>query len=112
LDREKACPVIKYSKHGNMSYTQILKNHPDEIKCIYVDIIKGLSIHQLVDVAVDLQIEQQKSQLTFILKHLYDLFIERDVETLQLCPLVFTNDNRFCVSHAKIKIDRDSTYRQ
>jgi len=42
---------------------------------------------------------------------MYDLFIERDVEVLEINPLVLTNDNELFVNHAKIKIDRASLYR-
>lgn len=45
-----------------------------------------------MNMAVDLGIENQKSQLTFIIKHLYDFFIDCDVETLELNPLVMTKD--------------------
>ena len=59
-------------------------------------------MNQLMDVAGALGIESEKSQLTFIIKHLYDLFIERDVDVLQVNPLVLTLDNKLMVNHARI----------
>ena len=50
--------------------------------------------------------------MTFIVKHMYDLFIERDVELMEINPLVLTNDFNLFVNHIKIKIDDDSLYRQ
>lgn len=67
---------------------------------------------QLLNVADYLGIGQQKSQLTFILMHLYDLFIERDAEVVEINPMLITYDNKLVVNHAKILIDRDSEYRQ
>ena len=62
--------------------------------------------------ASHLEIEQQKSQLTFILKHLYDLFIERDLDRVEINPLVLTADHDLCVATAQMKINHDSVYRQ
>ena len=55
-----------------------------EMETIYVDFEKGLGMPQLLGVAGDLGIDSEKSQLTFILKHLYDLFVERDAEIVQI----------------------------
>ena len=68
-------------------------------------------VHML-QAATHLGIEQQKSQLTFILKHLYDLFIERDLAIAEINPLVLTTDHDLCVATAQMKIDPNSVYRQ
>uniref|UniRef100_A0A7S3CMP5 ATP-citrate synthase/succinyl-CoA ligase C-terminal domain-containing protein n=1 Tax=Strombidium rassoulzadegani TaxID=1082188 RepID=A0A7S3CMP5_9SPIT len=65
-----------------------------------------------MDVAQDLGVHHQKSLMTFIVKHMYDLFIERDVEVMEINPITLTSNNELFVNHAKIKIDRDSLYRQ
>lgn len=84
----------------------------DDMKTIHIDYMKGLSMAQLLHVADYLGIGQQKSQLTFILMHLYDLFVERDAEVVEINPMLITFDNKLVVNHAKILIDRDSEYRQ
>ena len=112
LSRNKGCPEIIYSKHGGLNYETILKNFPDDIHSIYVDYSKGLEMSQLLMAASHLEIEQQKSQLTFILKHLYDLFIERDLDRVEINPFVLTADHDLCVATAQMKINHDSVYRQ
>ena len=62
--------------------------------------------------ARDLGIDAQKSSFAFIVKHLYDLFIDRDAEVLEINPLVLTVDDKLLVGHAGIKIDQSSLYRQ
>ena len=111
LDRDRGCPVIKYSEHGHLPYEEIMKRFPEDMNCIYVDVMKGVDMKLLLTVADTLGISQQKSQLTFILKHLYDLFMERDGEIVELAPLILSKDNQLIVSHAKIKIDESSLYR-
>jgi succinyl-CoA synthetase beta subunit len=79
LDRNKDCPVIQYMRNNTGDSKFV-----DESKMghIYVDFKKNLSMPQLLGVAGDLGIDSEKSQLTFILKHLYDLFVERDAEII------------------------------
>jgi succinyl-CoA synthetase beta subunit len=101
-----------YSKHGGLEMSEIMEKFPEDLKTIYVDVKKSLNLKELMKVAEDLGIQHQKSFMTFIIKHMYDLFIERDVEVLEINPLVLTTDNQLFVRHAKIKIDRDSLYRQ
>jgi succinyl-CoA synthetase beta subunit len=113
LDQQESCPVIKYANLGSgIPFSKILLHHPHLIKTVKIDYLNNVSMEQLMDVAVDLGIEQQKSQLTFILKHLYDFFIESDCETLELNPLVMTRDQQIYVNSAKAKFDPNSMYRQ
>jgi succinyl-CoA synthetase beta subunit len=69
-------------------------------------------MRDLMRVGSDLGLDQQKSFMTFIVKHMYDLMVERDCEKIEINPLVLTKDNHLFVNHAKIKVDRNSSYRQ
>jgi succinyl-CoA synthetase beta subunit len=112
LDREKDAPVIHYSKMGGMTFKKIMNEYPDDMHAIYVDFIRNLRMGELLNVATDLGIESQKSSLTFIIKHLYDLFVERDVTEVELNPLVITKDQQLYVNCTKIKFDRNAEFRQ
>lgn len=57
LDRDRGCPVIKYVKKDNNNKGNELAN----MKCIYVDFLKNLSMPQLLGVAGDLGIDSEKS---------------------------------------------------
>ena len=76
-----------------------------------IDIQKNIQIPKILDIASDLGIGEQKSQLSFIVKHLYDLFIEKDAEVVEINPLVLTTDNYLVANHAHIRIDNNSLYR-
>lgn len=113
LDRDACCPVIEYVNLGSgININKILKDHPKLIRKVHIDYLNNVRMEQLMEVAVNLGIEQQKSQLTFILKHLYDFFIECDTEVLELNPLVMTKDQQLFVNSAKVKFDPNSLYRQ
>lgn len=66
----------------------------------------------LLEVASNLKIESQKSQMTFLLKHLYDFFISKDCELMELNPIVLGVDEQLYVNSAKIKIDANAHFRQ
>ena len=104
--------MIRYSKHGGMKLPEIMSKHPEDLKSIYVDFKNNLSMRDLMDIATNLGVDQQKSLMTFIVKHMYDLFVERDINVIEINPLVLTADNDLVVNHAKIKIDENSYYRQ
>ena len=56
LDRDRGCPVIKYSKHGYMPYQQIMKQFPEDMHCIYIDLQEGIDMKVLLNVAEELGI--------------------------------------------------------
>jgi len=50
--------------------------------------------------------------VTFIIKHLYDMFVERDILEIELNPLVITKDQKLFVNCTKIKFDPNAEFRQ
>lgn len=47
-----------------------------------------------------------------MIKHLYELFIERDCEFIEVSPLAITKENDLVVVGSQIKIDDSAIYRQ
>ena len=87
------------------------RDRPNEIKKVPIEIMKNIQIPKILDIAADLGIGEQKSQLSFIIKHLYDLFMEKDAEVIEINPLVLTTDQMLVARHAHIRIDNNSLYR-
>ena len=61
IDRNTCSPILKYSKLGGLKSYNIENLHPDDMKSIPIDFLKNVDMSMLLDVAVDLGIEQQKS---------------------------------------------------
>jgi succinyl-CoA synthetase beta subunit len=50
--------------------------------------------------------------MVFLLKHLYDCYIQRDCELLEINPLVLTKGGHIVAADTKIIIDDNSLFRQ
>jgi succinyl-CoA synthetase beta subunit len=63
-------------------------------------------------VADELGISDKKSEMVFLLKHLYDCFIQRDAEIIEINPLVYTRDQKIVAAGTKVIIDDNALFRQ
>jgi succinyl-CoA synthetase beta subunit len=79
---------------------------------IYINVKEGLEVNMLAEVANELGIADKKSEMIFLLKHLYDCFIQRDAEIIELNPLVYTRDQKIVAQATKVIIDDNALYRQ
>jgi len=49
--------------------------------------------------------------MVFLLKHLYDCFIQRDAELIEINPLVYTKDKKIIAADTKVIIDDSALFR-
>ena len=71
-----------------------------------------LDVEALLKAAVNLGLDEYKSQVVFLFKHLYDLFIERDADLIEINPLTLLKDGSIVAADAKITIDDNALFRQ
>lgn len=57
-------------------------------------------------------ISDKKSEMIFLVKHLYDCFILRDAELIEINPLVYTRDQKIVAAGTKVIIDDNALFRQ
>jgi succinyl-CoA synthetase beta subunit len=57
-DTKHSCPVITYSNRGGVTLSRIRSTYPESIFKIYVDVIKGLDLATLLNVAKNLGIAE------------------------------------------------------
>lgn len=112
LDRKEGKPVIIYSSEGGMSVEDVAHNNPEKIHKIHIDMKKGLNIEDLTTAARNLGIEDKKNQLVFLINHLYDCFIEKDCDMIEINPLVVTKQGKVLAADSKITIDDNAVFRQ
>ena len=106
------CPTFTYCAVGGKPFEEIESTCPDQIKKIYIDVEKGVDLPLLVHVASELDIAENRSQIVFLMKHLYDCFIQRDAELIEINPLVVTKENEIVAAETKVIIDDSALFRQ
>ncbi|MBU9699563.1 ADP-forming succinate--CoA ligase subunit beta [Rhodobacteraceae bacterium HSP-20] len=112
IDRQTSRISFVASTEGGMSIEDVAHNTPEKIVSFSVDPATGLSDFHGRRVAFALKLEgQQVKQCVALVKNLYKLFIEKDMEMLEINPLVvMTNGNLKCLD-AKMGFDSNALYR-
>ena len=95
-----------------MAIEDVARDTPEKIFKLKVDINKGLDVEDLLKAAVNLGLEDYKSQVVFLFKHLYDCFIEKDADLIEINPLTLLKDGSIEAADAKITIDENALFRQ
>ena len=112
IDRQTSRISFVASTEGGMSIEDVAHNTPEKIVSFAVDPATGLSDFHGRRVAFALKLEgQQVKQCVALVKNLYKLFVEKDMEMLEINPLVvMTNGNLKCLD-AKMGFDSNALYR-
>ncbi|MEN9410647.1 MAG: hypothetical protein RL216_2621 [Pseudomonadota bacterium] len=112
IDRQTSRISFVASTEGGMSIEDVAHNTPEKIISFSVDPATGLSDFHGRRVAFALKLEgQQVKQCVQLVKNLYKLFVEKDMEMLEINPLVvMTNGNLKCLD-AKMGFDSNALYR-
>ncbi len=112
VDRDRRQVAIMASSAGGMNIEEVAEKEPEKIIMEYVDPAAGLQPYQArrIGFAFDLESDQIK-QLGVILGGLFRLFMEKDLNLLELNPLVRTKTGELLALDAKISIDDNALYR-
>lgn len=95
-----------------MSIEDVAQKHPEKIHKIHVDPQSGLCIDSLLEAAKNLGIDEHRTTLSFLMKSLYDCFLEKDCDLVEINPLVITKNGKILAADSKITIDDNASFRQ
>jgi succinyl-CoA synthetase beta subunit len=62
-------------------------------------------------VADNLGMHEKQSSLVFLIKNLWECFVQRDALRIQLNPLIFSTDKKFYVGNCTFEGDDNASYR-
>jgi succinyl-CoA synthetase beta subunit len=112
IDRQTSRVSFVASTEGGMSIEDVAHETPEKIVSFTVDPATGLSDFHGRRVAFALKLEgNQIKQCVALVKNLYKLFVEKDMDMLEINPLVvMTNGNLKCLD-AKMGFDGNAMYR-
>lgn len=111
LDRGAKMPVFIYSPAGGMSIEEVAEEDPSKIFKYHVDPLKGLDVDRLSKAADDLGIPAQRSELVFLMKNLYDCFMQKDCDLVEINPLITTKDGKVMAADSKVTVDSNAAFR-
>ena len=113
VDRSTSRISFVASTEGGMDIEEVAASTPEKIVSFSVDPASGLSDFHGRRVAFALGLEgQQVKQCVQLVKNLYRMFVEKDMEMLEINPLIVTTDGNIKALDAKMGFDNNALYRQ
>ena len=112
IDRQTSRISFVVSTEGGMSIEDVAHDTPEKIVSFDVDPATGLSDFHGRRVAFALGLTgNQVKQCVGIVKNLYRMFVEKDMEMLEINPLVVMTDGNLKLLDAKMSFDGNAIYR-
>ncbi len=112
IDRKDSRISIVCSTEGGMSIEDVAHDTPEKILTFDIDPATGLSEFHGRRVAFALGLTgNQVKQCVGIVKNLYRLFMEKDMDMLEINPLVVMTDGNLKLLDAKMSFDGNAMYR-
>jgi succinyl-CoA synthetase beta subunit len=113
LDRAKEMPVIMASTEGGMEIEKVAEETPEKIVKVAVDPSIGFSAFHGRELVFGLGITDKNEQRKFIdfASKLFKIYMDKDVELIEINPLIRTGSGEFLALDAKMGFDDSALYR-
>jgi len=112
IDRKTSRISVVSSTEGGMSIEDVAHDTPEKILTFDIDPAAGYSDFHGRRVAFSLGLEgNQVKQCVAIVKSLYKMFVEKDMEMLEINPMVVMTDGNMKLLDAKMSFDGNAIYR-
>ena len=113
IDRQTSRISFVASTEGGMDIEQVAHDTPEKIVSFSVDPASGLSDFHGRRVAFALGLEGPLvKQCVALVKLLYKAFLDKDMEMLEINPLIVSPDGKLKCLDAKMSFDGNAMYRQ
>jgi succinyl-CoA synthetase beta subunit len=113
VDRETSRISFVVSTEGGMDIEEVAHSTPEKIQSFSVDPATGIMPHHGLTVAKALGLSGPLAkQANDVVTKLYTAFVAKDMEMLEVNPLIVTTDGHLKVLDAKVSFDSNSLYRQ
>ncbi|GGG81523.1 succinate--CoA ligase [ADP-forming] subunit beta [Salipiger pallidus] len=112
VDRGSSRISIVCSTEGGMDIEEVAESTPEKILNITIDPATGYLPYHGRRVAFSLGLEGgQVKQMVKLLGQLYSAFVEKDMEMLEINPLIVMEDGNLKVLDAKVGFDGNALYK-
>ena len=112
IDRSSRRVVFMASTEGGVEIETVAEATPEKIIKATIDPLTGAQPYQARELAFQLGLNpKQVKQFTKIFLGLAKMFVEKDLDLLEINPLVITTDGDLHCLDAKLSIDSNAMYR-
>jgi succinyl-CoA synthetase beta subunit len=112
VDRETSRVAVVASTEGGMDIEAVAHDTPEKIHTIQIDPATGVMPHHGRALAEALELEGDVAkQAARILGQLYTAFMAKDMDMLEVNPLIVTGDGKVVLLDAKVSFDGNALYR-
>ena len=112
VDRQTSMVSFVASTEGGMDIEEVAEKTPEKILSFSVDPATGYQPYHGRRIAFGLELEgQQVKQCVKLMGTLYKLFVEKDMEMLEINPLIVTDKGDLKCLDAKMGFDGNAVYR-
>jgi succinyl-CoA synthetase beta subunit len=112
VDRATGRVAFVASTEGGMEIEEVARTHPEKILSFSIDPVTGFMVHHAHEVARALQLRVAVGkQAETMLPKLYQAFMAKDMNLLEINPLVVTKAGQLICLDAKMGFDDSALYR-
>ena len=112
VDRETSRVAFVVSTEGGMDIEAVAHDTPEKIETFSVDPATGIMPHHGRSMARILGLSgDQAKQASTVLSQIYTAFVAKDMDMLEINPLIVTTQGQIKCLDAKISFDSNSLYR-
>ena len=112
VDRISQRIVFMLSAQGGIDIEAVAEKDPKAILNLFIDPVIGLQTYQCRRAGFFLNLQSEAfKQLQHVMQGLYQLFIENDVNLVEINPLVVTDKNELLAVDAKLNLDDNAVFR-
>jgi len=112
VDRATSRVIFMASTEGGMDIEEVAESTPEKIISFSVDPAAGFQPYHGRRVAFALGLEgKQVKQCVTLMGQLFKAFVEKDMEMLEINPLIVTDSGDLKVLDAKVSFDGNAMYR-
>ncbi|THB72708.1 MAG: ATP-grasp domain-containing protein [Desulfobulbaceae bacterium] len=102
-------PVLMFSPEGGMDIESVPE---DKIATLNVDVIKGLMLHDTLDMVVSMGVTGPPIRgLADVVLKLYNMFRAKDCRALEINPLVLTEEGKVLAADCRMEADDQAVFR-
>ncbi len=112
VDRETSRVSVVASTEGGVNIEDVAHHTPEKIVSFSIDPATGVMPHHGRSMAKALKLDGDLAkQAGKLLGQLYAAFVSKDMEMLEINPLIVTTDNQLRVLDAKVSFDSNALFR-